>query len=208
MSEENIYTNLVEEVRAEFPRFSEKERDKSWLMPIFWVLSKITRQNYDTFTTTVFSTMYVGPSWKKKSPKQKYKTLRHERVHIDQFHNFPMPRWLWPINHLLMAFCYLLVLPVFLTMRARFERAGYTQSMLAEFELYGPFSDSKMEDWGRWMAETFGGGAYLYMGNGSKAYAWAMDTMRKINSGELIHHQGKAVSVVAGDDSQDPRRSA
>ena len=195
MSEENIYTKLVEFVKAEFPRFNVKKRDKSWLMPIFWILSKVTGQNYDGFTTTIFSTMYVGPSWEKKNAKQKYKTLRHERVHIEQFHCFPLGRWAWPINHLLMAMCYLLVLPVFWTMRAKFERAGYTQSMLAEFELYGPFSDSKMEDWGRWMAETFGGSSYAWMWNGSSAYAWAMDTMRKINAGEIISHQGNTVSV-------------
>jgi hypothetical protein len=44
-----------------------------------------------------------------------------------------------------------------------------------------------MEDWARWMAETFGSAMYLLMWRGKPAYAWAMDTMRKINAGEITN---------------------
>lgn len=179
------YRTFAHKVRSDYPRFNVKQRDKSWLRPIFWLLREITKQDYRSFTTTIFSTMYVGPDWEKKSDVAQYKTLRHEAVHIKQFHCFPLGRRAWPINHALMAICYLLILPVFWTMRAKFEREGYIQTMLVEYELHGPFSESKMEEWGRWMAGTFGGGAYAWMWTGNKGYEWAMDTMRKINAGEI-----------------------
>lgn len=203
----NRYQELHARVKSQYPRFSVTPRDSSWLMPIFWVLKKVTRQDYKTFTTTVFSTMYVGPSWEKKSSDEKYKTLRHELIHIRQFHEFPLPRWLWPVNHLLMALCYLLVLPVVLTMRAKFEREGYTQSMLVHYEFEGPFSDREMESWARWLAGTFGGSAYMWMWRKKKAYAWAMATMRKINAGEISNPADRVIlpgdRLLPGEDLQD-----
>lgn len=175
------YEQLCEQTKKEYPRFNVRPRDSSWLKPIFWVLQKITGQSYETFTTTVFSTMYVGPAWEKNSSDQKWKTLSHEKVHIGQFHEFPLGRWAWPVNHLLMALCYLLVLPFFFTMRSKFEREGYMASIRAEYELHGPFSSKKMERWARWLAGTFGGSAYFWMWTRSRAYAWAMKSMQQVN---------------------------
>ena len=193
MPETSRYEVLANRVKSEFPRFNVKERDKSWLFPIFWLLKKITSQDYKTFTTTIFSTMYVGPTWEKKSDEQKYRTLRHELVHIRQFHCFPLGRWAWPVNHLLMSLCYLLLLPVLWTFRAKFEREGYTQSLLVEFELKGPISENRKEDNARWMAQTFGGGAYALMWTKKKAYAWAMDVQRKINAGEITNPRDRVL---------------
>ena len=173
------------QAKAKFPRFTVKERSKSWLAPIFWLLQKITRMDYSTFTTTIFSTMYVGTDWGASSSTSKYKTLRHELRHIRQFHCWPLGRRAWPINHVLTALAYLLVLPVLWTLRAMFEREGYTQTLLVEYELNGPFTDTRMEENARWMADTFGGSAYLFMWRKSAAYAWAMETQRAINAGEI-----------------------
>jgi hypothetical protein len=161
------------------------------LAPIFWLLSKITRRDYSGFNTTIFSTMYVGPDWATDSSTSRYKSLRHEMKHIDQFHRWPLGRWAWPVNHLLTSIAYLLILPVLWTLRARFEREGYTQTLLVEYELNGPFSDARMEDNARWMADTFGGAAYLFMWRKSAAYAWAMDTQRKINAGEISNPEDR-----------------
>ena len=51
------YAILSTQVKQRYPRFSVKARDKSWLRPIFWLLQKLTGRNYDTFTTTIFSTI-------------------------------------------------------------------------------------------------------------------------------------------------------
>jgi hypothetical protein len=179
------YAVLSLKTKEQYPRFKVKARDKSWLRPIFWLLQKITRQDYSSFTTTIFSTMYVGSDWGSSSTSSKYKTLRHEKKHIEQFHRFPLGRWAWPINHVLMALAYLLVLPVIWTLRAKFEREGYTQTLLVEYELSGPLTDARMEENARWLANTFGGSAYLFMWRKRAAYGWAMGVQRQINAGEI-----------------------
>lgn len=181
------YEILSRQVKQRYPRFTVKERNGTWLGRLFRVLAKVTRQDYDSFTTTIFSTMYVGADWRSDSSDEKYSTLRHEMQHIDQFHRFPLGRWAWPVNHALMALCYLLVLPVLWTLRAKFEREGYAQTLLVQYELYGEFSEGRMEDNARWMAETFGGSAYFFMWRRKAAYAWAMETQRRINAGELTN---------------------
>jgi hypothetical protein len=182
---------LSQKTKDQFPRFSVVSRDKSWLRPIFWLLSKLTSRDYSGFTTTIFSTMYVGSDWGSSSSNSKYRTLRHEREHIKQFHRWPLGRWAWPVNHVLMGLAYLLVLPVIWTLRAKFEREGYTQTLLVEFELGGPISDSRMEENARWLAETFGGPTYLFMWRKKAAYAWAMETQRAINAGEISNPQDR-----------------
>lgn len=183
----NRYEQLALRVKSLYPRFKVRPRDESWLKPIFWLLAKITGTDYSTFHTTIFSTMYTGPRWEKMGDAARYRLLRHEMKHIRQAHEFPLGRWAWPVNHFLWAVSYLLILPFFLTFRSKFEREGYTQGFLVDFELNGPLSEREMEENARWMAKTFGGSAYAWMWTGSKAYAWAMETQRKINSGEITN---------------------
>lgn len=181
MADIGDYKQLAVEVREEYPRFSVKPRGKSWLAPLFWVLSKVTGTDYDGFHTTVFSTMYTGPRWDRMSSRERWKLLMHEKQHIRQFHCFPFGRWAWPVNHLLQAICYILILPAFLTFRAKFEREGYMATIRAEYELHGPFDHKKMESWARWLADTFGGSAYFWMWTRSRAYAWAMKSIQQVN---------------------------
>lgn len=180
------YQALANRVEKEYPRFNVKYRNKSWLMPIFWLLGKLTGTNYDTFTTTIFSTMYVGATWTAKSDVNKYKLLRHELVHIEQAHNWPLGRWAWPLNHLLWAICYIAVLPILWTFRAKFEREGYTQTMLVEYELYGKFSADKMVRWAKWMERTFAGSTYFFMWRKKATRRWATTTMSKINDQQIV----------------------
>ncbi len=181
------YELLCARVKSSYPRFNVKERGRSWLAPIFWLLQKITRRDYSLFTTTVFSTMYVGTGWPKFSSNDKYKFLRHEMMHIKQFHRWPLGRWAWPINHLIVALCYLFVFPVLWTMRSKFEREGYTQNLLVDYELAGDITELQMEANATWMAQTFGGSDYLFMWRKTPAYAWAMDTQRQIKAGLIAN---------------------
>lgn len=174
-------------VRRRFPRFRVKNRDKTWLGLVFRLLSKVTRQDYSSFTTTIFSTIYVGSDWDLSTSDEKYQTLRHEMIHIEQFHRFPLGPWAWPVNHLLMIVCYTLLLPLVWTFRARFERAGYEQTLLVEHELRGPVSQSRMEHNARWIAETFGGAAYFFMWRRQPAYDWAMETQQRIAQGLITN---------------------
>jgi hypothetical protein len=181
----NRYEILAGKTKREFPRFSVKERSKTWLGRLFGLLQRVTRQSYAEFTTTIFSTMYVGDNWSSMTSDEKYQLLRHEKKHIEQFHRWPFGPRLWLLNHVVMAFCYLFVLPVLWTLRAKFEREGYTQTLLVQYELSGHFTEAQMERNAVWLANTFGGPAYLFMWRRRAAYAWTMETQRRIMSGEI-----------------------
>lgn len=193
----NRFELLRQQTAAEFPRFRIRARNKSWLRLIFWLLAKITRKNFSSFTTTIGSTMYVGTDWDTMGSNEKYIILRHEKKHIDQFHRWPLGRWAWPVNHVLMGLCYLLVLPAIFTLRARFEREAYTQTLLVQFELKGKISDGQMERNAAWLAEMFGGSAYLFMWRRRKAYEWAMETQRRINAGEITNQKDRVKELRA-----------
>ena len=185
---------LLVRTKKEFPRFNIKERSKSWLKPVFWLLGKLTGRDYDGFTTTIFSTMYVGPTWADRDSESKYMTLRHEKEHVRQFHCWPLGRWAWPLNHLLTTLCYLFILPMVFTMRARFEREGYLQTLLVEAEITGNIPLSRMKYNARWIAETFGGPTYLYMWRWQVAYDWAMETQKQINAGAITNERDRVSS--------------
>lgn len=173
-------------VKEEFPGFRILERDKSFLGPVFWALSKLSGTSYDSYCTTIGQTMYVGKMWASTSDDAKYRSISHEVVHTRQFHRWPLGPSFWVLNHILFTICYLLILPCFLTFRARFEREAYTETLRVDAELNGGvISAEKMERNARWLAEVFGGPAYFYMSTKKKTYAWAMETQRQINSGEL-----------------------
>ena len=139
------YDLLVRKVRAEFPELAIVPRKGTWLGLFFGLMTKLTGANYDHMVTTIGSTIYVGDSWANRTDDGKYKTLRHELIHIRQFHGWPFG-YHWPrINHALFSIFYLLVLPALWTYRARFEREAYTQTLLVDRELHGPISDLDME---------------------------------------------------------------
>lgn len=180
--DQGFYDLLVTRAAAEYPRLSIAVRSESWLAPFFWVLEKVTRRNYDSFVTTVFSTIYVGDDWDEESLKAKARVLRHELVHVRQFHCWPLGRKLWPVNHVLMALAYLFLLPVLWTMRAKFEREAYTETLLDIAERDGPQTEASMDRTARWLSDIFGGPSYLFMWRRKSAYEWAMDTQRRIDS--------------------------
>ena len=69
--------------------------------------------------TTIGRTLYVTADWDQRDPSERYCTLRHEAVHLQQFRRWTLPG---------MAIFYLLLpLPVGLAyFRARFETVSYT----------------------------------------------------------------------------------
>ena len=186
------YKILFDRLKKDYPRLQVKIRSQTWLGIVFRILSFFTRKDYSNFTTTLGSTLYVEDHWNELSSDRRYAALRHEIMHVRQFHRWPLGRWAWPLNHLIMALAYLLLLPVFWTMRAHFEREGYTQTLLVRCELQGEhFSDLQMEANARWMVEMFCTSAYLWMWTRRKTYDWAMETQRKINEGTIINDRDR-----------------
>lgn len=182
------YATLLSRTVQEYPRFNICLRsDVWWLRAIFWLLVKIRGHNYNGFTTTIGSTMYVSDNWHARTDHQKYIVLRHERQHVRQFHTWPIPvKWLWPVNHILFSISYLLLpLPIFITMRAHFEREGYLQNMLVLNELNGPLDEKQIKHEASFIADIFSGATYLWMWRRKPAYTWAVETMRAINAGDI-----------------------
>ncbi len=182
--------------RTEIPgmRLVSKD-DSSFMSTIFAVLAFITRRprdSWDGFTTTIWRTMYVPPGFAFWAIEDRYRLLRHELVHLRQFRRWPLP-WLdrpgvWRINAVLMSLCYLLVLPVRWTFRAKFEREAYTQSMLSWYECrhYGFTSHYKARQIAK-MGQTFGSGTYAWMWTRAKAEQWAADTLAAIERGDITN---------------------
>lgn len=160
----------------------------------FW-LTRWMGKRYDNFTTTIWRTCYVSSQWDTRSSDDRYKTLRHELQHLRQFRNWPFKslgrRYLWPINAVIMSLCYLLVLPVFWTLRAKFERAGYEQTLLVEYELGGLRTPEDQKSWIDWLTETFGGSTYAWMWTRNDAREWAKNTIMGITSGTITNEKDR-----------------
>ncbi|HVK85725.1 MAG TPA: hypothetical protein VM513_16515 [Kofleriaceae bacterium] len=131
----NRYEALLEQLRAEFPRFRVVRKDRSPLhKAIHYALLVLTfggmRSYLDGYQTTIGNTVYVTADWDELPADSRYVTMRHEAVHIRQFRRFTLPG---------MALLYVLLpLPMGLAwFRAYFEREAYTESIRAAAEVYG-----------------------------------------------------------------------
>lgn len=126
---------LLEEMRAEFPRFRVICKDESrFQRAIHYALMVVTfgrmREYLDGYHTTIGQRIYVTSDWEDRDPDQRYLTLRHERVHMRQFRRFTFPG---------MTLLYLLLpLPMGAAyFRARFERQAYEETIRASAAVYG-----------------------------------------------------------------------
>lgn len=126
---------LYAELRQEFPRFRIVAKRESKLQRVLhYGLMVVTfgkvRDYLDSYHNTVGSTVYVTDDWDDNDDNDRYVLLRHEREHMRQFRKFSAPGmmflyWLMPLPFGLAYF------------RARFERAGYEQTIRASAEVYG-----------------------------------------------------------------------
>ncbi|MGE0868597.1 MAG: hypothetical protein AB7P03_08545 [Kofleriaceae bacterium] len=130
------YDDLVESLRAEFPRFRIVRKDQSALhRAIHYFLVAVTfgrmRSYLDSFQTTIGRTVYVTSDWDSWDADRRYVTLRHEAIHLRQFRKYTVPG---------MAVLYVLLpLPMGLAwFRAQFEKAAYAESIRAAADVWGP----------------------------------------------------------------------
>lgn len=191
----NRYELLMVKLQQELPRLRLIRRcDSLFLKILFWPLTKILRRKYDTFSTTIGNTVYVPDDWYSWSDDAKYKLLRHEIMHVRQFNAYPFSciknTNFWWLNAFIVGFLYLLVLPVRWTMRAEFEREGYTQTLLVAHEL-GLLTKENQLEYADWMAEIFGGSCYAWMWNRNKAYRWALATIIAVQDGRITNAQDR-----------------
>lgn len=135
IASEELYQELVAELRREFPAMRIVRKDQSRLhRAIHVALIGLTfgqmRSYLDSFQTTIGKTVYVTSDWDELSVEYRYCTLRHEAVHLRQFRKWTLPG---------MAILYLLLpLPMGLAWgRAAFEKEAYAESVRAAYELRG-----------------------------------------------------------------------
>jgi len=129
------YQALLDEIRAEFPRFRLVDKSQSLLQrSIARALALVTlggqRRYLDGYVTTIGSRVYVPPNWMQRTADDRWMTMRHERVHLRQFRRWTLPA---------MALAYLLLpLPLGLAwFRMRVERAAYEETLRAAAEAHG-----------------------------------------------------------------------
>jgi hypothetical protein len=154
------YEQLVADIGREFPRFRIVRKNESRLQRgIHYGLVAITfggmRHYLDGYHTTLGQTVYVTPTWDDHSYDRRYVTLRHERIHMQQFRRF---------TRLGMALLYgLLPLPMGLAyFRARFEMAAYAESIRAAAEVWG-IESVRDPDYRNGILSQFTGPAYGWM---------------------------------------------
>ena len=128
------YNALLEEIRQEFPRFRLVRKDQSrFQRALHYGLIAITlggmRGYLEHYQTTIGYTIYVTSDWDERDARERYVTLRHELVHLRQFHRYTL---------IGMAILYLLVpLPMGLSyFRARFEKEAYEESIRTAAQVY------------------------------------------------------------------------
>jgi len=126
---------LLEEMRAEFPRFRViLKHDSRFQRVLHYALVAVTlgrmREYLDGYHTTIGQRIYVTSDWDDRDPDSRFLTLCHERVHMRQFRRFTFPG---------MTLLYLLIpLPMGAAyFRARFERQAYEETIRATAAVYG-----------------------------------------------------------------------
>jgi hypothetical protein len=158
------YEALVEELRADGVRIVDKR--EVWHQRIIdVVLSLVTlgeQSAYLTrYVTTIGKTIYVTPDWEERALADRYVTLLHERVHVEQFR-----RW----GVVLMGLAYILLpVPVGLAwFRMRWEREAYEVTVRATYALYGRLGVERIR---AHVCRQFTSGSYGWMWPFPKAIA-------------------------------------
>jgi len=80
---------------------------------------------------TIGSTIWLSNNWYLGRPGLRFEILLHEEKHVDQYERYGLGSLAFGV--LVMGGLYLLCLPAVWTMRAKFEKEAYQESMRARF---------------------------------------------------------------------------
>jgi hypothetical protein len=132
---ETRYQELLAQIAVEVPGFRLVKKSDDGLQRLIhhtlFVLTFGAQRTYLThFTTTIGRSVYVADDWESWSAARRWATMRHERVHLQQFARYGL---------VFMAFLYIFVpLPAGLAwFRAHFEKEAYAESIRAAYEIGG-----------------------------------------------------------------------
>lgn len=144
----------MDRLRVEFPKLEISDKRPWWLRFVF-KLPGIKKLYWNNATQAIGMNIWLSDRWNQMSPFSKLSVLRHERQHL-----------IWFRRHttILAAFLYLLVFfPIGLAYyRARFERAGYQESVRTRVQYFGASQRVKDDCWEMYK-RVFTGWMYLKM---------------------------------------------
>lgn len=159
MDPEARYRALVAELERDYGLRIVRKPDSRLHRAIDRALRVITfggmTRYLDGYQTTIGRTLYVTADWDERDPCERYVTLRHEAIHLQQFRRWTLPG---------MAVAYLLFpLPLGVAyFRARFEMAAYEESIRAAAEVFGP-AYPRRASYRAYVIEQFMGPSYGWM---------------------------------------------
>jgi hypothetical protein len=156
------YSDILCELREEFPQFKIVWKEDSWLMKfiagfLFFITLGRQRTFQTDYITTIGCVVYVPECWRDNSDIVRTIVLRHERVHMRQKRFFTMP---------IFTFLYLFFpLPGGLAyFRAVFEMEAYEETIRATVELLPNGADLvRRPEAKQQMVDNFVGPSYFWM---------------------------------------------
>jgi hypothetical protein len=159
-SEQSLSDDYVRNLRRRFPSLRILEKDHSALCRLIdGILRVVTFGGQSAFmtnyVTTLRRTIYVPPNWSSRSDVEKYITLRHEAIHLEQFRRYTAVGmgvlYVLPILPLGLAWC-----------RARLEWEAYAETLRAMVEVHG-IESARDERLHRHIVRQFVSAAYGWM---------------------------------------------
>ena len=182
MDDKAILEDLVKKIKVRLPDFEIRYKDEDLLQRIIGTILFFNPAYMTRFTTTMFGKVYfVSRKWAEANPRQAWKILAHEYVHLldDQDHPiwfsasylFPQIKALgalvtfgafWSPWFLLSLVFLLALAPWPAPWRAKWEMRGYVMSMAVNYWCYGDIRDDQVEHIGH----NFWGPNYYYMRRG------------------------------------------
>lgn len=178
-------TELIADIRKEFPKFELYPKQHSLFMKLLNVLLLIItfgqmRSFMTRYTTTIGYTVYLPGRWLEHSWQARAITLRHERVHLRQ-------REIWGMLRFVLMYLLLPVPVLRANWRTRFEMEAFAESMRARLEYYG--SEALEGDYREELIGQFTGVNYFWMWTGRRRIERWYDEVRDIEMAQYLARQ-------------------
>lgn len=158
MASVDMFVEELRSINREFPGFGVETKDGSWwcwsIFAVLWILTLGKTRFMTDYAILLRKTLYTPAKWTEWTWLDRWILLRHEGVHLRQAKTLGFG-W-FGLGWVFWALAYLFVLPFGLTLRSRWEREAYGETIRCTQRFGGAVSRSKMY-------ADFTGPAYLWM---------------------------------------------
>lgn len=175
MDHQQMFVDELRDISRRFPGFRIRTKSGSllcrFLSPIVSLLTLGRSRFMRSYHTLLGRTLYTGDAWNHGTWGGKWMILRHERAHLEQMRRCGLGSF-W-LGCVLWSFSYLFLLPALWTLRARWEREAYAETVRAHALL-----DRALDQ--EWLARQFTTSAYFWMWPRPKRiHAWISALMER-----------------------------